>query len=732
MITRPLRHTARLLRDVSFQWIYPRAPKLHDLLFFRLRRLVASGLLLMRSGSLRSGREFLFGTSATAQPPLVSVIVPCYNHAPYLEARLSSIANQSYRHFEVILLDDASTDGSAAILQKFATEHSERCQLRINAHNSGTAFRQWQHGLELARGELIWIAESDDFCDDNFLASLVPCFRNRGVMLAFSNTRFCDQSGQKQVWSMRDYLPELPAQTWLQAFTEACQSLVEQLWSRRNLIPNVSGCIFRAGNTYPLFHDPAWSSMQACGDWIFYLQLARGGLVSYSPEATNSYRQHPGNISVNLQAEQQYLSEHINVAEWVLNHYRLSDGACRKLQRELHQRWQERQRHPIPETLQESINALQPQPACNLRKPNLLLVTYSLVPGGGEVFPLRLANSLHAEGYGVTVLDCAQLPEQPGMASMLHPEVPLISLRSLEQLGALISDLGIELVHSHHAWVDTVLSELLQPFPDVLHVITSHGMYDEMPPEEWRRIGRILRPRLTAAAFVAEKNRAPLLAMGLEEARLVAIPNAAPDQPFQAIPRAQLGLPEEAFVITLVSRAIPEKGWAVAIEAVGLARQRSGHDIHLLLVGDGPAAASLRQRHQQESHLHFLGLQPESRAYFATADLGLLPSYFSCESQPLTLIECLQAGRPYLASEIGEIKAMLSSPDGPAGMTIPLCNGKADARAFAEAIEHYISDPERLSEQRSHCAAAAAKFSWQGMLEAYMGLYESVLRKPQP
>lgn len=729
MIKRPLRRTARRLRDASFRWIYPHAPGLHGLLFFRLRRLVASGLLLARTGGIQSGPVLLFGMRKDDRTPLVSVIVPCFNHAPYLEARLESIAKQSYRRFEIILLDDASTDGSADILRQFAEAHPECSHIHLNKHNSGSPFRQWRRGLELAKGELIWIAESDDFCDENFLASLVPSFQNRGVMLAFSNTRFCDASGLTQVWSMQNYLPEWHSKVWRQPFTQTCQKLVKDLWCRRNLIPNVSGCLFRAAKGYPLFDDLAWLSMQACGDWIFYLHIARGGLVSYSPKTTNSYRQHAKNNSVNLQAEERYLSEHISVAQWILNHYQLSSKASRRMQRELHQRWQQRQPEPMPAKLQDAIANLQPKPAGPERMPNLLLITYSLVPGGGEVFPLRLANSLHTEGYAVTVLDCAQLPAQPGIAAMLHPEVPLISLRSLEQLGVLIRDLGIELVHSHHAWVDTLVSEQLQPFPDVAHVITSHGMYDEMPPDEWQRIGDILRPRLAGAAYVAEKNRTPLLAMGLDPDHLVAIANAAPNQPCAAIPRRQLGLSEEAFVITLVSRAIPEKGWAIAIEAVRLARQHSGRDIQLLLVGDGPAAAGLRQRHQQESHVHFLGLQPESRAYFATADLGLLPTYFACESQPLTLIECLQAGRPYLASAIGEIEAMLSSPEGPAGMTIPLCDGMADARAFAVAIERYIADPELLAMQRSCCDSAAAKFSWQMMVQNYKDLYSRALQR---
>ena len=52
--------------------------------------------------------------------PLISVIIPNYNHSKYLEQRLESVFNQTYTNFEVILLDDCSTDASREILERFA------------------------------------------------------------------------------------------------------------------------------------------------------------------------------------------------------------------------------------------------------------------------------------------------------------------------------------------------------------------------------------------------------------------------------------------------------------------------------------------------------------------------------------------------------------------------------------------------------------------------------------
>lgn len=102
----------------------------------------------------------------------ISIIVPSYNHASYLEKRLESIFNQTYQNFEVILLDDASTDRSEEILNKYKV-NSKVSHLIVNKENSGSPFKQWEKGVELAKGDYIWIAESDDFCEKQFLEILL-------------------------------------------------------------------------------------------------------------------------------------------------------------------------------------------------------------------------------------------------------------------------------------------------------------------------------------------------------------------------------------------------------------------------------------------------------------------------------------------------------------------------------------------------------------------------------
>ncbi|GGH45975.1 glycosyltransferase family 2 protein [Mangrovimonas yunxiaonensis] len=100
----------------------------------------------------------------------VSIILPNYNHAPYLEERLDSILNQTYTNFELIILDDNSSDNSLDILQAFKS-HKKVSHFIVNRKNSGSPFEQWKKGLDLAKGDYVWIAESDDKSDYDFLES---------------------------------------------------------------------------------------------------------------------------------------------------------------------------------------------------------------------------------------------------------------------------------------------------------------------------------------------------------------------------------------------------------------------------------------------------------------------------------------------------------------------------------------------------------------------------------
>lgn len=102
--------------------------------------------------------------------PRVSVIVPVYNSREYLGPCVESVLNQSYTDFELILIDDGSTDGCAEICDRYASsDHRVRC---VHVKNSGVSSAR-NMGLSLAAGEYVTFVDSDDYVSENFLDSAV-------------------------------------------------------------------------------------------------------------------------------------------------------------------------------------------------------------------------------------------------------------------------------------------------------------------------------------------------------------------------------------------------------------------------------------------------------------------------------------------------------------------------------------------------------------------------------
>lgn len=677
----------------------------------------------------------LFHCQVTAWPhglPKISVIVPCFNHAAYLPARLDSIFAQGYPRLEVILLDDASTDGSQDILRRCSEERTEVKHCILNGTNSGSVFRQWHRGLQLATGDLIWIAESDDYCSHNFLHELVRSFCNPAVRLAFARTSFVRGAPPSEVWTSEDYLADLGLPLWTQPFTMAAHSLVKMAWSQKNIVPNVSAALFRHPGSLGLLNDESWKSMRVCGDWLFYLYMVRGGLVSYTPHATNYYRQHEGNVSVPFQAQPAYYQEHAQVAKRILQLYRLDMRDLQALRAQLLRQWWMHHPTASEQAFDDLFNLSDPVAKHPPRQPNVLIALFAFAPGGGETFPIQLANLLHNLGFAVTLLDCQLAPSEPAIEAMVHPGISVLRLDKPYLVGRALRDMGIELVHSHHASVDMMLHNLLAMYPEVVRVISLHGMYELMPPAQLGTTLRRLDGKVAAYVYTAEKNLLAFPPDFRARHRFVRIDNALERRPLHPVRREAVGLRDTDFVFCMVARAIPEKSWEEAIRAWLWAKARSQRPIGLVMIGNGPELERLRPQFENEPGLHFAGFQAQVRDYFAMADMGLLPSRFKGESAPLVLIDSLMAGKPVLASDIGEIRTMLSGAQGLAGELVTLHDWAVPVEELGRRMLILANDSDYYQSLASRVTAVAEKFDPHAMAVRYAQVYAACLSDPRP
>lgn len=239
--------------------------------------------------------------------PTVSVIVPNYNHAPYLKQRIDSILGQTYQDFELILLDDCSTDGSRDLMEGYRS-NSHVSHIVYNEANSGSAFQQWNKGIALANGEWIWVAESDDYAEPTFLGRLMDeVAKAPDSTMAYAATWWVDQQGNK-LW-------ETPNSDRVNIYDG--HDFIRKKLSVCNSIANVSECVFRRDKFRPS-ESHRYEHMRLCGDWYFYILLAEQGHVVEVEQPLSYYRQHTTNVSNT--AEQQGLTflEGADVLEYMI------------------------------------------------------------------------------------------------------------------------------------------------------------------------------------------------------------------------------------------------------------------------------------------------------------------------------------------------------------------------------------------------------------------------------
>lgn len=230
--------------------------------------------------------------------PKVSIIVPNYNYCRYLPQRLDSIFNQTFTDYEVILLDDCSTDDSQSVLRQYAS-HPKVSHIVLNERNTGSPFAQWEKGIALAQGEYLWIAESDDYCSNDFLEHSVKALdENPQVGYTLCGSYIVDENGDIQ---------NLNYDPWPMGADNGKVDIISSTQYLKGLLYhstayNSSMIVFRR-KTYCSIQDRGYAKMRYCGDWMFWIKMAELSDVALRHERSNYYRRHGKCVTIAAQKE---------------------------------------------------------------------------------------------------------------------------------------------------------------------------------------------------------------------------------------------------------------------------------------------------------------------------------------------------------------------------------------------------------------------------------------------
>lgn len=222
------------------------------------------------------------------QSPLVSLVIPTFNRSDRLEEAVASALKQTYGNLEVLIVDDASTDDTACLIESL----SENEQLRyIRQPSNQGPNANWRTGMEAARGEFFGFLADDDVLEPSYVERLVaPLLDDEQAILAFSDHWVIDADGRRQ--------PEITAQNAANYGRDQLEGGKIDNLARVALIDEsiyIGAVLFRRADVPPSFLAP--EARSAMGGWILYRCVKTGKHGYYVPERLMNCRWQEGSVS---------------------------------------------------------------------------------------------------------------------------------------------------------------------------------------------------------------------------------------------------------------------------------------------------------------------------------------------------------------------------------------------------------------------------------------------------
>jgi len=230
-------------------------------------------------------------------PKKVSVIIPNYNYSKYLNERIDSVLFQTYPIYEIIILDDCSTDDSVkTIKDKMALLKDNRIRFIKNKTNSGVISYQWQKGFKEAKGDYVWIAEADDSCNARFLENVIKGFDNKKVLMSYCDSKRIDETNHILSNTCTDWYGIISRTHWSKDYISKGSEEIKSALSITSTIPNVSAVVFKNDPIMIKLLDKSKQFIMS-GDWCFYFNLLQHGDIAYCAKSLNYFRRHSDSTS---------------------------------------------------------------------------------------------------------------------------------------------------------------------------------------------------------------------------------------------------------------------------------------------------------------------------------------------------------------------------------------------------------------------------------------------------
>ncbi|MBU1118700.1 FkbM family methyltransferase [Patescibacteria group bacterium] len=585
--------------------------------------------------------------------PLISVIIPCYNYGNYISEALNSIFAQTLQDFEVIIIDDGSTDPGTE--KELKTIKHPKVQV-IFQENSGVSNAR-NKGISKAKGKYICCLDPDDILDPTYFEKcLLVLERDAQLGLAYS---WVKEIGARDIlWKTTD----LDIDTLLSS----------------NHVP--ISAIFRKEIADSVFFDPDIRHE----DWDFWLSVVgKGWRGKVIPEVLMYSKRHGNNKS--LQDEQFYKETLLALKE---KHKNLLKKDFREKVKE------------------EYIKKIALNPFTNLNrsvyqekhKKRVFVVVPFLICGGAETLLYNFASKLKNE-VDFTFISVIKSKNEwedrfKGISSRVYHLPKLFESKNVcdDFLLNYIQTRNIDVLHFFHCgYFYDILPIIGRKFSSLKIVVTLFNSYVDHFVDATKYHENVSMYTSDNQATISTFKK-----LGVSEEKLQLLPNAI--DPFETYnpatidrenERKKIGVKENEIAVFFIGRLSEEKNPDVFLK---IARQvvAKKKNVKFFVVGDGNMKKEIMRMIKRigSANITYLGYRSDIPNLLTAADIFVLPSRI--EGFPSSMLEAMATENCVIASDVGAVGDVIE--DGKTGFVV----NKKDYRRFVERILQLVDSRETI------------------------------------
>jgi O-antigen biosynthesis protein len=628
-----------------------------------------------------------------ASRPLVSVVIPCYNYGQFVAQAVDSVLAQTFRNFEILVVDGGSAAESLATLRS------------LNRPQTQVFFREGRHfvgdnrnfGISRARGKYVCCLDADDLIRPTYLEKALFLLETQNYDLVSTTIRsFGDES---EIYHLERF-PGL-ADMLVANQVSTCAVFRKDLWEQ-------------AGG----FQDTGIGGNYFYEDWRLWLRFSALGarFANIVDESLFLYRIHSSQ-SLSNQNQGVPTMDRQREAVREFNQDVISDEAL--------SRSEENRRIKI--RMEDGFVNLKSGWTAVTGEITILIAMPFFIVGGAERLLSEIVAHLGSRGFRIVLVTTEFVYPIYGDATAWFER----TTAEIYQLPRFLEP---------NRWQDFIIYLLETRNVSLLWIVGSRVLYELLPRIEagypelkvidllFNTIGHTANNRKYAGHFnrVLVENREVLewlIAAGESPEKIVQIPSGVDLDAFHPQPKptrilAELGVEHSAFIAGYSGRLAEEKDPEAFLEIARRCRSQSW--LVFLMTGAGPLTDRVRRRIERLAlgkSLRFLGQVENVSDYMSAYDVLVLPSRF--DGRPIAVLESLALGVPVIASRVGALPDLIQE-----GVTGFLCE-PGDAGAFAERIRWLAGHPE---EHRRMKAAARAFAEAELDARRMFARYEEAIR----